>query len=97
MPGFGFRMIWDVAFTSKAKHDLRRLPKAEAQRITDEVTSLANEPYPLHHVKKLKGHQSNPVYSLRVGEYRVILTIEDNLMIITVIEVGNRRTVYRKY
>lgn len=90
-------MIWNVAFTSKAKHDLRRLPKAEARQIADEVTSLANEPYPLHYVKKLKGHRSNPVYSLRVGDYRVILTIEDNLMIITVIEVGNRRTIYRKY
>ncbi|WP_367617944.1 type II toxin-antitoxin system RelE family toxin [Methanoculleus methanifontis] len=45
----------------------------------------------------MKGHQSSPLYSHRVGPYRIILAIENGVMTITVIEVGNRSNVYRKY
>ena len=90
-------MIWRVVFTPKAEHDLKRLSKVDEQRIKDELTALAEEPHPRLHVKKLKGHQSIPIYSHRAGQYRVILTIEDNVMVIFVIEVGDRRRVYRKY
>ncbi len=90
-------MIWRVVFTPKAERDLKRLSKAEEQRIKDELTALAEEPYPRLHVKKLKGHQSIPIYSHRVGRYRIILTIEDDVMVIFVIEIGDRSKVYRKY
>lgn len=90
-------MNWRVVFTPKAERDLKRLSKADGQRIKDEMTALAEEPYPRLYVKKLKGHQSTPIYSYRVGQYRVILTIEDGVMVIFVIEVGDRSKVYRKY
>jgi len=47
--------------------------------------------------KKLKGHPNSPLYSFRVGQYRIILVFEDNVMVIAVIDVGNRSNVYRKY
>lgn len=53
--------------------------------------------HPHSHVKKLEGHQSIPVYSHRVGQYRVILTIEDDVMVIFVIEAGSRSRVHRTY
>jgi len=61
------------------------------------MTALKEEPYPRFYVKKLRVHRSSPLYSHRVGQYRIILAIEDNVMVITVIEVGNRSKVYRKY
>lgn len=90
-------MIWRVVFTPKAERDLKRLPISEEQRIKDELTALAEEAYPRLHIKKLKGHQSIPIYSYRIGRFRIILTIEDDVMVIFVIEIGDRSTVYRKY
>ncbi len=90
-------MIWRVLFTPKAERDLKSLQKPEEQRIKDELTALAEEAYPRLHVKKMKGNQSIPVYSYRIGRFRIILTIEDDVMVIFVIEIGDRSTVYRKY
>jgi mRNA interferase RelE/StbE len=90
-------MIWRIEFTHRAERDLKHLPKSDGQRIKDELTSLAEEPFPRLYVKKLKGNQSSPLYSYRVGPYRIILAIENGVMTITVIEVGNRSKVYRKY
>jgi mRNA interferase RelE/StbE len=90
-------MIWQLIILPGAEREFKQIPDADARRIKDELYALADEPYLLSHVKKLKGHQSSPVYSLRVGQYRIILTIEGNKMVITVIEVGNRNKIYRKY
>lgn len=90
-------MIWRLIILPGAIRDIKRLPVADAQHIKDELYALAEEPYPRHYVKKLKGHQSTPLYSFRIGDYRIILTIEGNIMVITVIEIGNRSNVYRKY
>lgn len=90
-------MIWRLFILPGAERDFSKIPDADARRIKDELYALADEPYPLSHVKKLKGHQSSPVYSFRVGQYRIILAIEGDRMVITVIELGNRSTIYRKY
>lgn len=67
------------------------------QGIKEELYALADEPHPKSYVKKIKGHSRSPLYSFRVGRYRAILIIEGNTMIITLVEVGNRSKVYRKY
>lgn len=90
-------MIWRLILMPAAERDLNKIPDPDARRIKEELYALADEPYPRFHVKKLKGHQSSPLHSLRVGQYRLILAIEDNVMVITVIEIGNRNNVYRRY
>jgi len=90
-------MIWRLIILPGAEGAFKQIPDADARRIRDELYALADEPYLLSHVKKLKGHQSSPVYSLRVGQYRIILAIEGDTMVIIVIEIGNRSAIYRKY
>ncbi len=90
-------MIWRLIILPGAERAFKQIPDADARRIRDELYALADEPYPLSHVKKLKGHQSSPMYSLRVGQYRIILAIEGDTMVIIVIEIGNRSVIYRKY
>ncbi|WP_342770768.1 MULTISPECIES: type II toxin-antitoxin system RelE/ParE family toxin [unclassified Methanoculleus] len=80
-----------------AERKLNQIPDPDAQRIKDELYALADEPFPRLYAKKLKGHQNSPLYSFRVGQYRIILVFENNMMIITVIDIGNRSKVYRKY
>ena len=90
-------MIWRLLITAGAERDLSRIPEPDSKRIKDELRALADEPHPKSYVKKIKGHSRSPLYSFRVGQYRAILTIEGNTMIITLVEVGNRSKVYRRY
>jgi mRNA interferase RelE/StbE len=90
-------MTWRVVFTATARHAMKRIPKAAAFAIGDELASLAGEPDPKRFVKRLQGSQNPPFYSLRVGDSRAILSIVDDLVIIHVVDVGHRSSVYRKY
>ncbi len=89
-------MIWRLIITPGAEHDFSRLSDPEKQRIKNELYTLADEEYPRKRLKKLKGNRDSPLYALRVGRFRIILILEDENMVIIVIEMGRRSTVYRK-
>ena len=90
-------MTWRLLLMPRAEKKLNKIPDHDATRIKDELRALANEPYPRLYAKKLKGHPNSPLYSFRVGQYRITLVFEDNVMVIAAIDVGNRSNVYRKY
>jgi mRNA interferase RelE/StbE len=56
------------------------------------VESLAENPYPTG-TRKLAAAEFT--YRLRIGDYRVIYTIDDNVLIIEIVRVGHRKDVYR--
>ena len=88
-------MSYKVEYTSKARKDLEKLPLDIAQNIILSINSIKSEPH--SYVKRIKGTKSHPLYTHRVGEYRVILDIEDDRLLIIVIEAGHMRKIYRKY
>ena len=88
-------MSYKVEYTSKARRDLKNLPLEIAKNIILSINSIKGEPY--YYVKKIKGTINHPLYTHRVGEYRVILDIEDKRLLIIVIETGLRSKIYRKY
>lgn len=88
-------MSYKVEYTSKSRKDLKKLPLNIAQNIILSINSIKAEPY--SYVKKIGGTKKHPLFTHRVGEYRVILDIEDDRLLIIVIEAGHRRTIYRKY
>lgn len=88
-------MSYKVEYTSKARKDLKNLPLEISQSIIRSINRIKDEPYP--HIKKIKGTQKNPLYTHRVGEYRAILYIENERLLIMVIEAGHRKKIYRKY
>ncbi len=88
-------MSYKVEYTSKARKDLKKLPVDIAQNIILSISNIKRDPYP--YVKKIKGTQKNPLYNHRIGEYRAILYIENERMLILVIEAGHRSKIYRKY
>ncbi|VVB55965.1 Uncharacterised protein [uncultured archaeon] len=88
-------MNYKVEYTSKARKYLKKLSLEIAQNIIRSINSIKDDPYP--HVKKVKGAQKNPLYTHRVGEYRAILYIENECLMILVIEAGHRKKIYRKY
>jgi mRNA interferase RelE/StbE len=88
-------MTFSVIYTTRARRDLTRLPREVAQKCIRAISGIREDPYA--YMKKLEGAKTAPLYSLRIGEYRAILSIEGDRLIIFVLEVGHRSTVYRKY
>jgi len=87
--------MYSVIYTQAALKDLKKLPPEVAQKVYNSIKQIRDDPY--SHVKKLKASPTTPFYSLRVGEYRVIMTIENQQLVIFVIEVGHRSKIYRKH
>ena len=65
--------------------------KADRRRITERIQSLADNPRPLGS-QKLSGRER---YRIRQGNYRILYTIEDGVLIVHVIKIGHRKDVYR--
>jgi mRNA interferase RelE/StbE len=87
--------MYSVHLTRKAQKDLVSLPKEDARRIRITLNELALETEPWLLVKKLQGHEEVPLYSCRVGHYRIILTIDQGHLVIFVVTIDHRRSAYR--
>lgn len=85
-------MPYRISIEPAAQRELSKLPIDVRQVVAGAISALANEPRPPG-VRKLSGSKSS--YRIRVGGYRVLYTIADRILDVTVIKVGNRREVYR--
>lgn len=83
-------MPYRVLILPRAKKQLARLPVEARQRIYDAIRALGSEPRRVNS-KKLKGRSG---YRLRVGDYRVIYTIDDDKLVITIVWAGQRGHAY---
>lgn len=82
---------YQIEFTKEASKQLKKLPKEEQARIQTKIDGLVDNPRP-DGVVKLKGLES---YRIRVGSYRVVYDIFDEVLVISIIQVGHRKDVYR--
>lgn len=89
-------MAWKVELSSQALKALGQLDAQVARRILtflhDRVASLDD---PRSIGEALKGSRLGEFWKYRVGDYRIISSIEDGALRILVVKVGNRREVYR--
>jgi len=81
-----------ITFSKKADKVLRRLPRNIALVIAKKIKELARNPHKMPNVKQLTNH---PGYRLRVGDWRIIYTINDNELLIHVINVKTRGNAYK--
>ena len=84
-------MSYQVLFTPRAEREFKSLPEAARRRIAPRIDALAEEPRP-RGIKKLQGREGT--YRLRVGDYRVLYTIEDRVVTVVVVRIGHRRDIY---
>lgn len=90
-------MAWQIEFDDKAKKDLAALDKAIAKRITAflrERVLSCDDPRSIG--EALKGSKLGALWKYRVGDYRIIASIEDSALRILVVRIGNRNEVYRR-
>jgi mRNA interferase RelE/StbE len=80
-----------LIYSDKILKQLKKLDKLLKKRILLTLERIRIRPYA--YVKKLVGV---PYFSLRVGDYRIILDIKDNKLLIFVVELGHRKKIYKK-
>jgi len=85
-------MTYIITIRKQAIKELEQLPKKDNQQISKAIDGLSVEPRP-NGSKKLKG-ESEYIWRIRVGNYRVLYTIEDKIKIVEVRKVGHRKNIY---
>ena len=89
-------MTWKIEFDPAAARELAQLDRPQARRIlsflSERVAQLDN---PRSMGEPLKGSKLGEFWKYRVGDYRVISHIEDKVMRVLLVRIGNRREVYR--
>mgnify|MGYP001328635733 CR=1 FL=1 len=89
--------LYTIRYSHRADRDLSKLPPELARQAIRKIHEIQNEPY--RFIKKIKGSNPKyPLYSLRVHrEIRAFLSIHDDVLIIHVLEVEQRKTAYRDF
>ncbi len=89
-------MVWRIEFDAGAKKELAKLDRQVARRITRFLRErLAVLDDPLSIGLAMKGQKFGEFWRYRVGDYRILATIEDATICIIVIRIGNRNEIYR--
>ena len=85
-------MMWEIQFSKKADKAIAAMPVKARTRVTDAIEALAVDPFKAQHVKPMTGADSR---RLRVGDYRVIFRLENDLLIVVIIDIGPRGGIYK--
>jgi len=88
-------LAWRIELTETANQQLAKLDKVEARRITKFLRErLAATDNPRNTGKALSGPLGG-LWRYRVGDYRLICEIQDGVLCVLVLKIGNRREVYK--
>ncbi len=82
---------YQVIFTKSAERELKKLPNQVITRVIPVIQKLANNPRPSGCIK-LEGSSNR--YRVRIGDYRILYLIEDQIKIIEIVGIRNRREAY---
>ena len=83
-------MVYNILITETAKKQLAKLDRQTAKRIDKKLREISHDPF--LYVTRLAGLE---LYKLRVGDYRVLVSIQKEKLIIMVVELSHRRNVYK--
>lgn len=84
-------MTYSIEILRSAQKELSKINRQDQDRIISSIESLANNPRP-DGCTKLSGR---PAWRIRIGSYRVIYEIQDEILIVFVVKIGHRREIYR--
>ena len=89
-------MAWQIEFDESAKKELAKLDRQVARRLFDFLKNrVLNLRDPRSVGQALRGSTLGEFWKYRVGDFRIIASIQDDRMIVLVLRVGNRSDIYR--
>lgn len=90
-------MAWTIEIDTPARKELKKIDKVNATRILDFLQHrVAKLEDPRSIGEALKGTTLGNFWKYRVGDYRIICDIQDKVLLVLILRIGNRREVYRK-
>lgn len=84
---------WAVEFSPRAAKEIRKLDRTVQKRILSYLREISTLSTPQARGKALTGNWAG-FWSWRVGDYRLIAAIEDDRVVILIVSIGHRSTVY---
>jgi len=85
--------MYEVCFSKESYKTWQNMPRNISLSIRQKLEIIANDPYA--HRIKIKKLQNRPGYRLRVGDWRVIYTIDNDKLVILVLKIALRGEIYR--
>jgi len=82
---------YELEITRTAEKRLRKLPRDDQVRVARAMLRLASEPRP-RGCRKLSGYDD--VYRVRAGVYRILYSVSDEVLLIVILKVGQRKDIY---
>jgi len=84
--------MYSVKIKKKAQKQLAALPLFIADKVAAIIDALATTPRPVG-ATKLQGYEN--IYRIRTGDYRIVYSIDDEIVTVEVIKIGHRQGVYK--
>ncbi|MBX9472427.1 type II toxin-antitoxin system RelE family toxin [Microcella sp.] len=85
-------MTYSVEFTTSAARQVKKLPRPARERLLAAIQKLGDDPRPPG-CTKLVGEEI--AWRLRVGDYRIVYDVFDDVLTVLIVRAGNRREIYR--
>lgn len=83
--------MYSIEVKASAAREIEALPLADRRRVVERIGRLAEDPRP-RGCEKLAGGER---YRIRQGDYRIVYSIADELLVVWIVKVGHRRDTYR--
>jgi mRNA interferase RelE/StbE len=84
-------LSYRIEFKNSAAKSLKKIPKADRIRIAEKIDSFVDN-LPNLDTTKMKGN--NPFHKVRVGDYRIVYEIQNDILVILVVKIGHRKDIY---
>jgi len=85
--------MFSIEYSKAARKALKTMPRNTASLIMEKIEALAVDPFaPNNNVRRLTNH---PGYRLRVGDWRVVYLVHEEILLIAVVSIAPRGEVYR--
>ncbi|MFI5116312.1 MAG: type II toxin-antitoxin system RelE/ParE family toxin [Terriglobales bacterium] len=81
-----------MRFVESAARSLKKLPAGPRLRIGARIEALADNPHPPG-TRKMTGEEH--AYRIRIGDYRVVYDVLEDVIVVLVLRIGHRKDVYR--
>lgn len=86
-------MIYQVIIQDSVQKELKQIPRVELKKIQKTILSLATNPFP-NGCLKLEGSKEK-LYCIRKGNYRIIYTVDHDIVTITILKIAHHGDVYK--
>ena len=86
-------MKYAIVIEKPAEKFITKLPKSERERVIRAIYGLPDK----GDIKRLQGRKSTGLFRLRVGDYRIIYSVDGGRLTVFVVDAGNRGQIYNRY